>query len=206
MPIAGSIYNAEEIASMSAAEFQDAQKKGQIPQDTNKVKQSMQQQNPNILIQLSDELKQYFEQNEQEQESDEDDDTPPVTPEEIAEQEQRFKDFQHEPPEIERVVNKGLEKSPATQTHRITKTTSHSFNGPNVDKAFKKGKTYVGDSSMPKQKVSRSGGAATGKGFEEPTQPPTPNGWPGRKPKRASAVGNKRIKQQRRGSNGKRPR
>lgn len=182
-PIAGSVYNAEQIASMSAEQVAQETQQGKIPADKQQVTKSMQQQEPNILEQLSDDLKQYFEVVEDNQKEDTEDDEPDVTPEEEEEQLQRFKDFQHIPPEIERVFNKGVEKSPALSKLRITRTTSHKFNGPNVDKAFRKGKPYVGDVDAPKQKVSRSGGAATGTGFEEDHNPP-PNGYPGRKKRR----------------------
>lgn len=193
LPIAGSIYNANQIASMTAEQVQQEVQKGTIPPNKKQVSQSMQQQEPNILEQLSDELKQYFEVLEQTQESDEQDDLPPVTPEEAQDQLEKFKNFQHIPPEIERVYNKGMEKSPSVSKLRILKRTSHEFNGPNVDKAFRKGKPFVGDPDKPKQKVSRSGGAATGTGFEHDHNPPTPNGWPGRKKRNAGAT-NKRSR------------
>jgi hypothetical protein len=175
LPIVGSIYSADEIAVMSVAQIQQEQKKGTIPANSKQVGQQMQQQNPNLLQQLSDELKQYFELLEDEQKDDILEDAPEVTPQEIEEQKQRYKDFQHQPPEIERVINKGTEKSPPVSTLRITKTTSHPFNGPNVNKAFRK-----------KKAVSRSGGAATGVGVEQDHNPPTPNGWPGRRKRNAN--------------------
>lgn len=178
LPIAGSIYSADEIAVMSVAQVQQEQKKGTIPANNKQVGQQMQQQNPNVLQQLSEELKEYFELLEDEHKKDIQDDVPNVTPQEQADQEQRYKEFQHDPPEIERVINKGTEKSPPLSKLRITRTTSHPFNGPNTDKAFSKKKK--------KQRVSRSGGAATGVGVEQDHNPPTPNGWPGRRKRNAN--------------------
>lgn len=180
MPMAGSIYSADEVAKMSVDQVKNEQKKGTIPKDKNQVKKAMQSQDPNILQQISDELKEYFEVLEKNQEEDTEEDTPEVTPQELEEQKQRFDDFQHIPPEIERVYNKGTEKSPPVSKLRITKTTSHQFNGPNINKAFRK------------EKVSRSGGAATGTGVEQDHNPPTPNGWPGRKKRNARKPNNKR--------------
>jgi hypothetical protein len=60
-PMAGSIYSADQVAKMKPAQIDDAMQKGHLPPNKQAVKKQMQTQDPFILQTLCDELKQYFE-------------------------------------------------------------------------------------------------------------------------------------------------
>ena len=136
--MAGSKYTALEVAAMSAAQVQQAQKLGQLPPDKKVLSKQMQIQQPGLLEKLSDELKEYFDLLEKNKKEEDESESVELTSQDKEEQLQRFNEFQHEPPEIERVINKGTEKSPRVNTKRILKYTSHSYGSPNTSKAFQR--------------------------------------------------------------------
>jgi hypothetical protein len=141
MPMAGSIYSAVQVAKMGRDQLEAAVTKGLVPQNKRFLAQQMESQEPGILQQLSEELKDYFKELRQENESESESEELEPSESDEEDQLQRFQDFQHDPPEIERVINKGTEHSPPVSTHRITKTTSHSFGSPNVNPAFQRSGT-----------------------------------------------------------------
>jgi hypothetical protein len=61
-PIAGSAYTAEDIAGMSVQGIADAMYNGKLPSSPKKLLKNMQDQEPNILQKMTDEIKEFFEQ------------------------------------------------------------------------------------------------------------------------------------------------
>lgn len=66
-PVAGSKYNAKQIANMPVNQIADLINSGELP-DAPTTLQHMQNQEPSILEQMTDEVREFFESQEQEQE------------------------------------------------------------------------------------------------------------------------------------------
>lgn len=102
MPIAGSIYNAQQIAAMSLGELKAAMKSGNVPQDPDKLKQGMQTQDPNILMQMEPGIVEYLDSLKKEQDKEKAKSKVKITDQVKKDQLQRYKKAQHKPSDIER--------------------------------------------------------------------------------------------------------
>lgn len=60
MPMSGSIFSAQDVAEMSPQEIEQYQQQGMLPQDSQQLQDNMEENQPGILNQLSDELRDYF--------------------------------------------------------------------------------------------------------------------------------------------------
>lgn len=100
-------FNAEDISQMDPQTLQLYQEAGLVPQDPNQLQTEMESQSPGILQTLSEELKEYFAYLDQEEESQEEEDQPaPITTKDQKQQEQVYKQRQHQVTREEQ-INRG---------------------------------------------------------------------------------------------------
>lgn len=104
MPIAGSIYNAQQIAAMSVSQLQHAMASGQVPNDPQKLTDNMQTQDPFILQQMEPSVLEYIEMLKKRQQADDKKTKPKVSPQADKDQQKLYRQSLHKPADIERTV------------------------------------------------------------------------------------------------------
>lgn len=97
-------FSAEDVANMQPDEIQLYQELGILP-DTMTLQQNMQQENPNIFEQLSDELQDFFQYAREMKDLDEVDPAP-ITQDQEDEQLQKFYEDQHQETLAEKTINR----------------------------------------------------------------------------------------------------
>lgn len=120
MPMAGSVFSAKQVAAMSFAQFANAVKLGYVPKDKRFLAQQMETQEPGILEQLSDELKEYFQELEEEEENEQQDDKVKISKKQKEEQLAKYNKRKHRPADVEKSIyyqgkTKGKNRFPDTQ-------------------------------------------------------------------------------------------
>jgi hypothetical protein len=102
--IGGAEFSAEDVAQMSPEDIQYYQEMGMMP-PTSELAQNMDLQQPGILEQMSDELKEFFEKQAEEDQKENEQKPLKVTPEEEKLQKQKFNKSMHQPTVIEQYLN-----------------------------------------------------------------------------------------------------
>lgn len=147
--LGGMRFAAQDVAQMTPEEVQMYQELGLLP-PTQQLTQQMEQSSPGILETISDELRQYFEQ-EKEQENETEVQPSSVTPEMEKYQQKKFQNEMHEESLAEQTINR------------------RGFFGPAVDQSVRKnaqrGK-YAKDASGRPQRQLPKGHYRPGKGNE----------------------------------------
>lgn len=103
-PSTGMKFSAQDVAAMLPEEIEMYQQLGLLP-PTQQLGQEMENVEPGILEKLTDELREFFEKEEEEEEEMQVQPAP-ITKEDEAGQQQRFKDAQHEESYAEKVINR----------------------------------------------------------------------------------------------------
>lgn len=104
LPIAGSWFNARQIAAMSKPQLINAFAMGMVPKNVKFLTAEMENQEPGILMQLEPEVRSYLEylKNEQSNEAAQEEVEP--SPEQIARQKKLYRQSKHKPTELERNI------------------------------------------------------------------------------------------------------
>lgn len=104
MPIAGSKYSAAEIAAMNLDEITAAMDNGSIPKNSGQLQQSMEQQQPGILMQMAPEVAKYLEVLKELEEEEEAKNEQKPTSKAKDMQVKRFKKQKHKPTDVENAM------------------------------------------------------------------------------------------------------
>jgi hypothetical protein len=89
-PMRGSVFSAKEVADMDPTQVEQLRKRGMVPQKPGDLKDAMEENQPGILEQLSEEMMEYFDWLE-EQEDTRDVEPAKISPKDVKEQMKRFR-------------------------------------------------------------------------------------------------------------------
>lgn len=104
MPIAGSKYSASQIAAMNLSEIESAMQQGDVPSNSNSLQQSMEQQEPGILLQMAPEVSRYLAILKELQEKEETQKRQKPTPQIKKQQIVRFRKMKHKTSDVENAM------------------------------------------------------------------------------------------------------
>lgn len=115
LPIAGSKYSAAEIAAMSLEELEAAMDNGDVPSNSKNLQQSMDQQEPGILMLLAPEVEKYLAILKQLQEQEENKNKKKPSKQQAIDQVKRFRKHKHKSSDVENAMYSPRTRSSARQ-------------------------------------------------------------------------------------------